>query len=137
MGAPLKDLAEGIVKPVANLIDSLHTSDAEKAQAMIRLREIEADIEKQLIAAQKEVVVAEAGGNWLQRSWRPLLMLEVVFIVGWNFIIVPLLNALGLNIVVLELPEQLWTLMTVGMGGYVIGRTAEKTVPKVASAIKR
>jgi hypothetical protein len=30
--------------------------------------------------------------------------------------------------IALDLPERLWDLMTVGVGGYVVGRTAERGI---------
>ena len=30
----------------------------------------------------------------------------------------------------LELPEQLWSLLTLGVGGYIVGRSCEKTIDK-------
>ena len=32
----------------------------------------------------------------------------------------------------LELPDKLFNLMTIGLGGYVVGRSAEKIVPQMA-----
>jgi hypothetical protein len=78
-----------------------------------------------------EIIKAEAQGeSWLQRNWRPLLMLTVVAIVGNNYLLAPYVNALfGAGAApVLDLPDRLWDLMTLGVGGYVAGRTAEKVV---------
>ena len=63
-------------------------------------------------------------------------MLPLTAIVGWNYLRAPLLelavnlytaNAIPLTI---ELPSELWNLLTVGVGGYVIGRSTEKAVDK-------
>ena len=35
--------------------------------------------------AQREVLITEARGNWLQRSWRPILMLAFGFIVVYAY----------------------------------------------------
>lgn len=78
-----------------------------------------------------DIIKAEAQGeSWLQRNWRPVLMLTIVAIVGNNYLVAPYLNAIfGAGAApVLELPERLWDLMTLGVGGYVAGRTVEKAV---------
>lgn len=83
------------------------------------------------LEAQSKLILAEAQGeSWLQRNWRPILMLTIVAIVANNYLLAPYLNALiGAGAVpVLELPERLWDLMTLGVGGYVAGRSAEKIV---------
>ena len=81
-----------------------------------------------LIEARAKVLVAEMSGNWLQRSWRPILMLVIVGIVANNYLIYPYLNLFGINATPLELPDHLYSLMKIGVGGYVIGRSAEKAV---------
>lgn len=72
-------------------------------------------------------VKAEAQGeSWLQRNWRPILMLTIVFIIFNNYVLVPYLALFTSKIVVLELPGGLWALLNVGVGGYVAGRSGEK-----------
>lgn len=75
---------------------------------------------------QTEIIVAEANGNWLQRSWRPVLMLSFGFIVIYNKFAAPLF---GWPIPILE--GEFWTLLQIGIGGYVVGRSAEKIADKI------
>jgi hypothetical protein len=127
----------GIFKPAAKLIDDLHTSEEEKLVMKAKLMEIEKaslskamDLEGQIIEAKKEIIVAEAKGSWLQRSWRPVLMWVIILIIANNFVLAPYLNAFMGWSIMLELPAQLYSLLTVGVGGYVAGRSAEKVVDK-------
>jgi hypothetical protein len=54
-------------------------------------------------------------------------MLVVVLIVANNYLLSPYLSLVFPRYVqVLVLPDRLWDLMTVGVGGYVVGRTGEK-----------
>lgn len=79
------------------------------------------------LEAQMKVVLAEAQGeSWLQRNWRPVLMLTIVAIVANNYLVAPYLALMGLVSIQLELPERLWDLMTLGVGGYIVGRSGEK-----------
>ena len=71
-------------------------------------------------------IIAEAKGNWLQRSWRPILMLSFGFIVIYNKFAAPLF---GWPIPILE--GEFWTLLQIGIGGYVVGRSAEKIADKI------
>jgi hypothetical protein len=64
-------------------------------------------------------------GNWLQRSWRPILMLSLVVIVINNYILFPYFPD---TLTMLDLPDELWNLLTIGVGGYVAGRSIEKAV---------
>lgn len=83
------------------------------------------------LEAQSKIILAEARGGWLQRNWRPLLMLIVVGIIANNFIIAPYVELFcpGRSLM-LELPSGLWALLNVGVGGYIAGRSAEKILKK-------
>lgn len=86
-----------------------------------------AELERAITEARSGIVMAEAQGtSWLQRNWRPLLMLVVIVIVANNYILYPYLSIFTERVRVLDLPDKLWTLMEIGVGGYILGRTAEK-----------
>jgi len=135
----LLDIFKDVISPITGLIDALHTSEDEKLRAKAGLLTIQAAItdkvleyESRLAEAQAKVITAEAqGSSWLQRNWRPLLMLTFTFIVAWNYIVVPVVDAPPAAI-----PDNMWTLMQLGVGGYILGRSGEKIVPAVISALK-
>ena len=94
-----------------------------KAELQMKL----AELDKAVMEAQSSVVIAEAQGqSWLQRNWRPLLMLVIITIVANNYIIHPYLSIFTDKVKVLDLPDKLWVLMEIGVGGYILGRTVEK-----------
>ena len=101
---------------------------------------IKADLQTQLIGqagqqleAQMQVILAEAQGeSWLQRNWRPVLMITITAIVANNYLLAPYLGAVFGTGLQLPLPERLWDLMTLGVGGYIAGRSGGK----IASAVK-
>lgn len=83
-------------------------------------------------SAQAGIVQAEvASSNWLAASWRPVTMLIFVALIcarwfGWA---APNLQ-----------PDEyieLWSIVKIGLSGYVIGRSVEKVAPSIADAIKR
>jgi hypothetical protein len=76
------------------------------------------------IESQARIITAEAEGkSWLQRNWRPILMLTFTYVVAHNYIIAPLFSLTRL-----ELPPDMWELLKLGIGGYIIGRSVEKSV---------
>ncbi len=98
-----------------------------RLKASIQAAILSADAEQ--LATQAGVVTAEAKGeSWLQRNWRPVTMLVFVFVVANNYIIAPYLQALFSWSVSLPTPPDLWALIKLGLGGYVVGRSAEKCV---------
>lgn len=78
-----------------------------------------------------EIVLAEANsGNWLTSAWRPLLMMVIIAIIAFNYLLFPLLGLFTGNVHSIFLPDQLWNLLQIGVGGYVVGRSGEKMVDK-------
>ena len=117
-----------IFKPAAKLINDLHTSDEEKLTLKNKLTVIQnqmhskiIDYETKLLASQTSIITAEANGqSWMQRNWRPITMLTFLALVvcdsfGW------LANPLA---------SEAWTLLQIGLGGYVAGRSVEKVMNK-------
>ncbi|MDP1724836.1 MAG: 3TM-type holin [Alphaproteobacteria bacterium] len=79
-----------------------------------------------------KIVLAEVkSDNWLQKSWRPILMLSIMGIVINAYIIIPYLNMFLTQKIILPLPEAFFELLTFGVGGYVIGRSLENGVKKI------
>ena len=111
----------GVVKEVGNVIDKLFTSEEERLKAKNEVFKVLQEQQLELQKLQTEIVLAEANGNWLQRSWRPILMLAFGFIVIYVKFVAPLFS---LPIPVLE--NEFWNLLQLGIGGYVVGRSAEK-----------
>ena len=132
MSLMIKEIVEGALKPVSNLIDSLHTSREEKDQAKIQLAIAQGQLSATFTNAQKDIIVAEATGHsWIQQSWRPLTMLVFVFIILWNYVMAPIGTWLaaffsGPALPVLDLPTGLWATINVGLAGYITARSVEK-----------
>ena len=134
---PLKIITsgvEGLVGAVTGLIDEVSTTDEEKLTLRNRLEEVIAPHKAALIQqttelfqAQADVIVAEAQGeSWLQRNWRPIAMLTFLYIVVHMCVLTPIF---GLATIEPDLiPTQLWELLKIGIGGYIVGRTVEKGV---------
>lgn len=122
-----------LIGPITNLLsgvlDKIFPDPIKKAevQAQMMTELLKADI--QTFEAQLKPLLAELQGNWLQKSWRPILMLSIVAIVANNYIVFPYINLFfpGKSLL-LELPDRLWSLLQIGVGGYIVGRSAEKIV---------
>ena len=115
-----------VFKQVGDVVDSLFTSEEERLNARNAIFKVLQDAQLELQRMQTEIIVAEAKGNWLQRSWRPILMLSFGFIIIYNKFAAPLF---GWPIPILE--GEFWTLLQIGIGGYVVGRSAEKIADKI------
>ena len=87
----------------------------------------------QELQAAAKIVEAEAKAGWFASSWRPLLMYVLIFILVWNYVIGPVIKVFTGAIISFELPGDVWTLLNVGLGGYVVGRSAESVARTMAN----
>ena len=129
----LSAIAGPVVKGLFNIIDQTVEDKDQAARIKASIASQQNELIQTELKGAIEIILAEAKGNWLQRSWRPLLMLSVMAIVVNNYILFPYLSMWTDKVVVLELPGGLWALLTTGVGGYVVGRSGEK----IAQSIKR
>ena len=70
-----------VIKEIGQVIDNLFTTDEERLEAKNKIFQVIQEKELELQKMQTDIIIAEAKGNWLQRSWRPILMLAFGFIV--------------------------------------------------------
>ena len=116
----------GVVKEVGNVIDKLFTSEEERLKAKNEVFKVLQEQQLELQKLQTEVILAEANGNWMQRSWRPILMLAFGFIVIYVKFIAPLFS-----LPIPPLENEFWDLLQLGIGGYVVGRSVEKVAGNI------
>jgi hypothetical protein len=128
-------LIGGILKGIFGLVDEAieDKDEANKLKAQLQMVFNNADLTKFVtqIKGQVKVIVAEATGGWLQRNWRPGLMVMFGLIIANNYIIYPylqLFSETASKTVQLPIPPDMWALLKIGIGGYVVGRSAEKIV---------
>ena len=82
-------LGGGLVKTVGAIIDSVHTSEEEKNNAKIKLKEIEASLNQ----AQTQINLADAKstatgiGGIMQRSRRPLIGMSCALAILWEYVL--------------------------------------------------
>ena len=122
----LAALIPSLLKGVFGIVDQVVEDKDEANRIKAAITERQQDLESQEMEGRVKIILAEAQGSWLQSNWRPLLMLVAIIIIANNFLVVPYATAMGLTIPTLELPDALWNLLTVGVGGYVLGRSGEK-----------
>jgi len=125
-----------VVDSVANAGDKWFTSDEERLKLRNELKkamnELKQELEKEAtkqMEAQKEVLIAEMQGeNWLMRNWRPVAMMSFTFMLFNNYVLVPYGIAYGLKIPQVIIPDGVFTLLSIGMGGYMASLGAMKVI---------
>ena len=101
-----------------------------KAEARMRMMEVDVTKYAAQLEAQKATLVAEiTGESWIQRNWRPTVMMMFAAIIANNYIIFPYLSLFDFSkeaVTQLDLPEVMWECLKLGLSGYIVGRSAEK-----------
>lgn len=88
--------------------------------------------QREIESAAATIIQTEAASShWLAANWRPLTMITFVALIvarwfGWA---APDLSDAEYL--------KLWDIVELGLGGYVIGRSAEKIVPAITAAVKK
>ena len=109
---------------IGSVLDRVLPDQVERDKVQVELETAllthAAEIEK----AAASVVIAEAKGeSWLQRNWRPMLMVLFGYIVAHSYVIAPVFGVPSVM-----MPDHLWELLKIGIGGYIVSRGAEKGI---------
>lgn len=121
-------IIDGIANAVEKIGDAVDKNVTSKEEMLEKVNEAR----KTVIEAQNKVRLAEANGNWLQRSWRPISAFSLLTVVLYTMFIAPMFSLPSA-----ELTPDFWDLVQVVMGGYVFGRTIEKTAKTVETVIRK
>jgi hypothetical protein len=134
---------------IFNLVTGLMSGPITKAlDAFVKdqelRRKLEADLQGKLtehLGKSEElgqaVVLAEIKSeDWLTRNWRPLVMLTLMGFIVFVGLVIPALDfvfgaPVTFNPRWSALPPQFWDFLSIGVGGYIGGRTLEKVAGQV------
>jgi len=123
-----------VIASITGGLDELITSKEERDILRNQLYEMKYDLvekameaELRILESRTQIITAEAKGeSWLQRSWRPVTAL--------TFLVLIVLHHLGF--LQIEITDQMWDLLQIMIGGYVVSRGIEKAVPAAVQAIR-
>ena len=127
-------LIRDIFKPAVELVDELHTSEEEKLIQKAKtldtyVKALDQGLNYELEALKQRAAIVEAEAkseHWLTSTWRPITMLTFVALVVAD----------QTGILHFRLAEDAWFLLQLGLGGYVVGRSAEKVGVPILQALK-
>jgi Holin of 3TMs, for gene-transfer release len=138
----LLSLVSMLVKgPLSSIIDA-YVADVELR------RKLKADLEASLLdhlaksqELQQTIVLAEIKSDqWLAANWRPILMLVLMGFLLLVGLVIPTLDWIAGHPIPYqprwnELPSGFWDFLSVGVGGYIGGRSLEKISGQVFGAV--
>lgn len=125
-------IIEKIVETIEKAVPDKDLQHKLAQELQMTLAQLDYSAIQEEVKAQAQVLAAEiTGQSWLQRNWRPLLMLMIMGIVANNYIVFPYASMFTDKVQVLDLPDPLWNLMILGTGGYIFGRSGEKIIQTI------
>jgi hypothetical protein len=134
--ALISDPVSAVAGVVQSIINEFPTPE-QKAAAQQSLAQMYMNGSLQAMTTQAGVITAEAQSmNKLEASWRPILMYVFMTILVFNYILAPLIQAIFHVVISLPVPPQMWTLLDIGVGGYITSRGIEKvTTPHPVTGV--
>jgi hypothetical protein len=126
-----------VVGPIAEILKKVIPDADKRAQAQEEITRAVIANEAEIIGAARDVIVAEAqSGSYAARNWRPHLMYFLMVLLAWIAVVAPLAGlAKDTTGSLRDVPPEVWQLLMIGMGGYIIGRTGEKIAATFAERI--
>jgi len=134
----------GLVASVAGsffrLIDNINISETEKLKLKTQAMEIQKEALNKALELQETIVKSQAGiikaearsESWLTRTWRPITMMIFVSAYIYAVIIAPIFQLPIPNDTVVN---KSLDIIYFGLGGYVVGRSVEKSVREATLAV--
>jgi hypothetical protein len=134
---PLVDTVVGVFGKVTDVISHLTVSGEDKAalqkvviEGQLQAAQAITDFASKLLDAQTTIIAAEAKSeSWIARNWRPITMLTFLALIVDSWILGPPKNMPP------EMVNTLFEIIKLGLAGYVVGRSVEKTAGPIVSAL--
>jgi hypothetical protein len=109
-----------------------------RSQAQEEITKLILSNEAEITRAAKDVVTAEINSDsWMAKNWRPFLMFLLMALLVWMVTVAPIFGLVEATKNSLKaVPGDLWMLLQIGMGGYILGRSGEKIATAFADSKK-
>lgn len=129
IGTVLAGIAGKVVGGIFDIIDQTVEDKDKAAQLKAALQTKVLTLLETEIQSATKIIEAEAkSDSFLAANWRPITMLTFVFIIANNYILFPYLQLFANSGAMLDIPPDMWDLLKLGLGGYVVGRSVEKGI---------
>lgn len=127
-----------LIGPVTELLRRIIPDPVERERITAEVTKTLAENEKALLDAMSTTMAADAASEgWLARSARPIVVLWSMAIATAVMVETGFFGTARLVASLQAIPDQVWNLITVGIGGYMLLRSVDKGVKAVAETRRR
>tara|TARA_R110002051_G_scaffold200803_1_gene267572 strand:- start:58 stop:468 length:411 start_codon:yes stop_codon:yes gene_type:complete len=123
IGAIGGPLIKGLFSTVDQVVEDKDLANKLKNDLQVQAMSI---LETEVQASASIINSEIKSDSFLAKNWRPITMLVFVVIIANNYIFFPYLQLFFQTGAMLEIPPDMWALLKIGLGGYVVGRSVEK-----------
>lgn len=118
-----------ILDVVTKVINRIIPDPEKAAEAKLEMEKALIGAQNAIYDAMSKVMVADSQSeSWLTRNIRPIAVCWGLCTISW-IILSPIFGLQKETLfTVTQIPSDLWNLVTVGIGAYILGRSAEKSV---------
>lgn len=134
MGGLLTLLIPGVTTLLDKFIpDNKANQEAKAELERLKTQALVAEASSRSVESVSSIIKSEATSeSAMARNWRPAAMWMFLILIANNFFVNPILILCGITPIFPAPSEQVWTLLTVGMGGYIVARSGEKIAGTVS-----
>ena len=97
---------QNVIREIGDIVNRLSVSSKEKQKIQEEIQSLVYRYKSELVREQAAAVGEEARGNWLQRSWRPIVMLAFASVI---------LSGMFMESTLLSDSSRLWDLLEIGI----------------------
>ncbi len=123
------DPISAVANTVTTIVDRFVPDKGKAAELAGELNRSILELVGKQLEASSAVIVAEAQGkSWLQRNWRPIIMVLLATLVGchWLGFTPPNLDR--------DFVLRIMDILEIGVGGYVLTNTVERTARAITGS---
>ncbi|MEN3229170.1 3TM-type holin [Methylorubrum rhodesianum] len=122
-----------LMQVLGPVLQKVIPDEGKRAEAQAELQRAMLDQQADLNKAMADVMKADASSEskWA-RNARPAVVFWALAMITWVGVISPMIGLQAETVAALKgVPEDLWSLLSVGIGAYMLARSVDKIVPQV------
>lgn len=131
----LLNILPAILGPISDILARLIPDPNKRLELENEITKAMLSNQASMLDAMKSVMVADAQSEgWLTRNARPLTVVWGLTMLTWLGVVAPSLG-IGNEAIsaIKQVPSDLWNLVTVGVGAYMLGKAGEVIATTVSN----